>query len=187
MEERYNSSKIEKTRVIDMEHDVTKEIEELESLLYALQSQNQDLYLENVRPFLREKLVDFLSDFELYFRERGFVVKTKNEKVNADYMELNFSASLEEDGENHYHVVIRKDREEIEEIKVRYNTLSSTFTYAVPPDEFEAEKARLTKEIEREQKKTRYLQQPKFYFLRTIANEGFSTGESLLEELFDTP
>jgi molybdate-binding protein len=170
-----------------MKSDVTKEIEELESLLYALQSQNQDLYLQNVRPFLREKLVDFLSDFELYFRERGFVVKKRNEKVNADYMGLNFSASLEEDGENQYHVVIRKDREEIEEVKVRYNTLSSTFAYSVPPDEFEAEKVRLTKEIEREQKKTRYFQQPKFYLLRTVANEGFSTGESLLEELFDTP
>ena len=80
---------------------------------------------ENGRSFKKLKVKEFLDTFEDYFRDRGFVIKKKEDSVRAAYETLHFKA-FTDDSDN---IFIMKGKEQIASISVNDKSLRESIKH----------------------------------------------------------
>ena len=85
--------------------------------LLSLRIKDHDLYEKTVQTVLIEKRQEFLDVFEDYFRERGFVIRKRNDSVRASFDILHFKAFTDETGK----IMIMKGKEEIANIYIHFD------------------------------------------------------------------
>ncbi|WP_286228692.1 hypothetical protein [Neobacillus mesonae] len=153
-----------------------KNLEELKVELAYLIEMNHELYEKNVLPVMNMKIEEFLNAFEDYFRERGFVVRRKDDSVIVSFDILHFKAAFNENHE----IFIMKGREQIALIQVKFNGEDEL------KEDFDGESAaQIEMEIEKQKQITAYLKKPEVFYAGGESGPRFDNPLTLLMSIFN--
>ncbi|GHH99263.1 hypothetical protein [Neobacillus kokaensis] len=154
----------------------TKNIEELKLEVANLIGVNQELLEENVLPAINVKMKEFLDTFEAFFRERGFVVRRKNDSVRVSFDILHFRAVFNEKRE----ILITRGKDQIALIPVKFQG-ESELKY-----NFESDSAsQLVTEIGKQQMLSNDLKNPDVYYTGGESGPRFDDPLTILNSIFN--
>ncbi|MCH6269011.1 MULTISPECIES: hypothetical protein [Neobacillus] len=153
-----------------------KEIEELKVELNRVKEQNQELFQTIVEPGLHSKVQEFLDSFEDYFRERGFVIRKKNDKVRVSFDDLHLKA-FSDGGRD---IFIMRGKEQIASVTVKFIGEGKKGIQSQMDDSLD----QLEKEMEKEKSFTDNLKNPVFYYTGRDFGYKYETPLSVLDSIF---
>ncbi|MCM3570401.1 hypothetical protein [Neobacillus mesonae] len=150
--------------------------EELKVELAYLKGLNQELFEKNVLPAIHAKIEEFMDAFEDFFRERGFVVRRKNDSVRVSFDILHFKAFSNENQT----ILITKGKEQIALIPVKYKGNDG-----IKNSREAASISQLEKEIEREKQLSLELKEPEVYYTGGELGPRFDDPFPILNSIFN--
>lgn len=153
-----------------------KETEELKVELKRVKEQNQELFQTIVEPGLHSKVQEFLDSFEDYFRERGFVIRKKNDKVRVSFEDLHLKA-FSEGGRD---IFIMRGKEQIASVTVKLVGEGKPGGIGQMVDSLD----QLEKELQKEKSLTHDLKNPEFYYTGREFGIKYETPLSVLDSIF---
>ncbi|MBU8918658.1 hypothetical protein BGM25_21685 [Bacillus sp. FJAT-29953] len=153
-----------------------KEIEELKVELNHVKEQNQELFQTIVEPGLHSKVQEFLDSFEDYFREKGFVIRKKNDKVRVSFDDLHLKA-FSDGGRD---IFIMRGKEQIASVTVTLIGEGKPGSIGQMPDSLD----QLEKELEKEKSLSYALKNPVFYYTGREFGIKYETPLSVLNSIF---
>lgn len=156
-----------------------KEIEELRTELANLKEKNRELFQKTAKAVIKERIQEFLNAFEDYFRERGFVIRKKDDSVRASYETLHFNAFTND----RHDIFIMKGKEQIASINVNFKGKKKTRNFTYSGDNREDLIAQL--EIEKEKSLLNYLEYPIFFCSGNDFGHPYDSTLSVLESIFN--
>jgi hypothetical protein len=156
------------------------ELQDLKQKLINLKEKNLELIQQNVLPIRDSKKQEFLNAFEGFFRERGFVIRKRNDSVMASYDTLHFKAFSNESGE----LLIMKGKEQIACISIHYIGELVQQVIFGQRNKPEDSVYQLEKEIEKEEILSINLEKPEFYYTGTNSEIHFDTPLTILDSIF---
>jgi hypothetical protein len=151
------------------------EIEKLKMELNHLKDLNRELFQTNVEPELHKRVQEFLNGFEDYFRERGFVIRKKDDKVRVSFDTLHLKA-FSDGGRD---IFIMKGKEQIASVTVKFIGEANTSVKG-KMDDLE----QLEKEIGREKSLANDLSNPVFYYTGRDFGFKYETPLDVLDSIF---
>jgi hypothetical protein len=159
-----------------------KDIEELKDELANLKEKNRALFQKNSQTVIKVKIQEFLHAFEDYFRERGFVIRKKEDSVRAAFDTLHFKAFTNES----HDIFIMKGKEQIASITVSFKGARKSGDLADPQDNFEELTVQLEREIEKEKTLSSDLENPVFYSSGGEFGHPYDSPLTVLESIFQS-
>lgn len=155
---------------------MSNEIEELKLELDRLKEHNRELLQTNVEPGLHRKVQEFLDGFEDYFRERGFVIRKKENKVRVSFDDLHLKA-FSDGGRD---IFIMRGKEQIASVTVKFIGEGMSGAQGQMVESV----GKLEKEIEKEKSLANDLRNPVFYYTGREFGFKYETPLSVLESVF---
>ncbi|WP_066319198.1 hypothetical protein [Bacillus sp. FJAT-29814] len=148
------------------------EIEELKLELNRLKENNRELLQTNVKPGLQRKVQEFLDDFEDYFRERGFVIRKKENKVRVSFDDLHLKAF----SDGGHDIFIMRGKEQIASVTVKFIGEGKSGGQGQSVD--------LLDQLEKEKSLAKDLSNPVFYYTGREFGFKYESPLSVLESIF---
>jgi hypothetical protein len=158
-----------------------KEIEELRTELANLKEKNRELFQKTAKAVINERIQEFLNAFEDYFRERGFVIRKKDDSIRASYETLHFKAFTND----RHDIFIMKGKEQIASITVNFKSSIKSGDFTEPPNNLEESIVQIEREIEKEKISSNHFENPVFYCSGSDFGLPYDNPLSILESIFN--
>ncbi|MCM3767028.1 hypothetical protein [Neobacillus niacini] len=152
---------------------MSNEIEELKLELNRLKDDNRELFQTLVEPGLHRKVQEFLDSFEDYFRERGFVIRKKENKVRVSFDDLHLKAF----SDGGHDIFIMRGKEQIASVTVKFIGEGESGGR-------QGQSVDLLDQLEKEKSLANDLSNPVFYYTGREFGFKYETPLSVLESIF---
>jgi hypothetical protein len=158
-----------------------KEIEELKTELANLKEKNREFFHKSAQVIIKRRIQEFLYAFEDYFRERGFVIRKKDDSVRVAYETLHFKAYTND----RHDIIIMKGKEQIASVTVNFKNSRRPGVFTDPRDNIEESIVQIEREIEKEETLSNHFENPMFYCSGSDFGHPYDSPSTVLESIFN--
>lgn len=152
------------------------EIQGLKMELIRVKEENRTLFQDIVVPGYQKKVQEFLDSFEEYFRERGFVIRKKENRVRVSFDDLHFKA-FSDGGRD---IFIMRGKEQLASVTVKFTGEGQTGVIGKSVETVDG----LKQELEVEKTVADGLRYPVYYYTGREFGNKYETPSSVLESIF---
>jgi hypothetical protein len=159
-----------------MDMNSINELKELKLELNRLKEENRKVYQDIVVTGYQKKVQEFLDSFEDYFRERGFVIRKKENRVRVAFDDLHLKA-FSDGGRD---IFIMRGKEQIASVTVKFIGEGKVGNQGSSVETLDG----LKKELEEEKTVAEDLRNPVYYYTGREFGYKYDTPSTVLKSIF---